>query len=81
MPHINHPACDRGDAMTLSELTPRRQQVARMSWIEGLSCKEIGRRLGISMRTVEVHREWIRDQLGERNGVRIARRLALEGVE
>jgi two-component system, LuxR family, response regulator FixJ len=70
-----------GDRPTgLSErdrLTPREREV--LSEIAaGASNKEIGRRLGISPRTVEVHRARIMEKLHARNAADLVR-IALSG--
>ena len=54
---------ERSAASVLSRLTPREQQVA---WLvsSGETSKSIGRELGISFRTVEVHRAKIMTKLG-----------------
>jgi two-component system, LuxR family, response regulator FixJ len=61
----------------LSRLTPREREV--LSEIAGgASNKEIGRRLGISPRTVEVHRARIIEKLRARNAADLVR-IALSG--
>jgi two-component system response regulator NreC len=45
------------------ELTPRERQVL-VGIAEGLTNKEIAERLGVSVRTVETHREHIMQKLG-----------------
>lgn len=53
-------------------LTPRERQVlARV--VAGASNKEAGRVLGISPRTIEVHRARIMDKLGARNAADLVR--------
>ncbi len=54
------------------ELTPREQEVALLI-AEGASNKEAGRRLGISPRTVEIHRAHIMQKLGARNAADLVR--------
>jgi DNA-binding CsgD family transcriptional regulator len=59
-------------------LTPMQSRVFYiLSLPEGLSCEEIGRRLGCSPRTVESHRENIRQRLGLANG----RAVGIRGAE
>jgi two-component system response regulator FixJ len=53
-------------------LTPREYQVLELI-AGGASNKEAGRRLGISPRTVEVHRAHIMEKLGARNSVELVR--------
>ena len=59
------------------ELSERQRQVMELA-AAGLSNKEIGGRLGISPRTVEIHRAWMMERMGARNLadlVRIAMRV------
>jgi DNA-binding CsgD family transcriptional regulator len=49
----------------ISLLTPREKEVSMLT-AEGLSAKQIGRRLGISGSTVDTHRSRIRAKLGLR---------------
>lgn len=59
-------------------LTPREREV--LSQItSGASNKEAGRRLGISPRTIEVHRARIMDKLGARNAADLVRIVLSEG--
>jgi len=53
-------------------LTPREREVL-MQLAEGASNKEVGRRLGISPRTVEVHRARIMNKIGARNAADLVR--------
>lgn len=53
-------------AHKLAELTPRERQIMDLM-VEGHSNKAIARRLGISVRTVEVHRANLMDKLGARS--------------
>ena len=55
-----------------SELTRREQEVALLI-AEGATNKEAGRRLGISPRTVEIHRAHIMAKLGARNAADLVR--------
>ena len=61
-------------------LTPREREVALLMGVECLTSKQIGRRLGISFRTVECHRYQVLAKLGCRNTVMLARRLALDEI-
>jgi two-component system, LuxR family, response regulator FixJ len=55
-----------------TELTRREQEVAELI-AHGASNKEAGRRLGISPRTVELHRAHIMEKLGARNAADMVR--------
>jgi two-component system, LuxR family, response regulator FixJ len=50
----------------LSQLTPREREVLQLI-SNGQSNKEAGRLLGISPRTIEVHRARVMEKLGARN--------------
>jgi FixJ family two-component response regulator len=58
-------------------LTPREREVLTQI-AEGASNKEVGRCLGISLRTVEVHRARIMDKIGARNAADLVR-IVLRG--
>jgi FixJ family two-component response regulator len=65
-----HPA-HRGDRRTVevrgfAQLTPREREVLELI-TNGQSNKEAGRELGISPRTIEVHRARVMEKLGARN--------------
>ena len=60
-------------------LTPREREALTQS-AEGASNKEVGRRLGISPRTVEVHRARIMEKIGARNAADLVR-IVLSGGE
>jgi two-component system response regulator FixJ len=47
-------------------LSERQRQVMDLA-VQGLSNKEIAARLGISPRTVEIHRAWMMERIGARN--------------
>lgn len=66
---------DISDNRPLTELTRRERQVAQML-AEGLTSKEIARRLEISPRTVEVYRAKLMDKFGARNGLELVAHLA-----
>ena len=59
-------------AAAVSGLTPREREVAELI-ADGNSNKEAGRRLGISPRTVELHRAHIMEKLGARNAADLIR--------
>jgi FixJ family two-component response regulator len=50
----------------LAELSPRQKEVMHLV-ADGLSNKEIARRLGISPRTVENYRAWVMERMGAAN--------------
>lgn len=54
------------DVRGFAQLTPRERQVLQMI-TDGRSNKEAGRELGISPRTIEVHRARVMEKLGARN--------------
>jgi DNA-binding NarL/FixJ family response regulator len=58
-------------------LTAREAEVARLMAVECLTSKEIGRRLGLSFRTVECHRWRVLEKCGCRTTVALARSMAL----
>lgn len=55
-----------------SSLTEREREVLQLL-SEGLTSKEIGTRLSISPRTVEKHRENLKEKLGVRNAIEAVR--------
>jgi two-component system response regulator FixJ len=59
-------------AGSVSELTRRELEVATLI-ADGASNKEAGRRLGISPRTVELHRAHVMEKLGARNAADLVR--------
>jgi FixJ family two-component response regulator len=59
-------------------LTAREQDVLR-GLVEGASNKEIARQLGISPRTIEVHRARVMEKLGARNAADLIRLVMSEG--
>lgn len=50
----------------IESLSERQRQVMDLA-VTGLSNKEIGARLGISPKTVEIHRAWVMERMGVRN--------------
>ena len=65
------------DSQALKLLTPREREVLGQI-TSGASNKEAGRNLGISPRTIEVHRARIMDKLGARNAADLVR-IVLSG--
>lgn len=53
-------------------LSERQRQVLELA-VAGLSNKEIAARLGISYRTVEIHRAWMMERMGARNLAELVR--------
>ena len=62
----------QADAQKLARLTPREREVLEQV-VRGLHAKEIAALLGISPRTVEVHRTRIMEKLGVRNIAELVR--------
>lgn len=62
----------RADAKKLGRLTAREREVLEQA-AQGLHAKEIGAALGISPRTVEVHKTRIMEKLGVRNVAELVR--------
>jgi len=67
-------------ARALAELTEREREVMRLV-IDGKPNKLIADALGISVRTVEVHRARVFDKMGVRSAVELSNRLHGEGAE
>ena len=66
--HVGGPAAIRRavDVRGFAQLTPREREVLELI-TNGQSNKEAGRELGISPRTIEVHRARVMEKLGARN--------------
>jgi DNA-binding CsgD family transcriptional regulator len=62
----------RAELKRVQRLTPREREVLA-ELIAGASNKEAGRRLGVSPRTIEVHRAHIMEKLGARNAADLVR--------
>jgi len=69
---LRRDAARRADAARLAALTPREREVLEKAAL-GLHAKEIARALGISPRTVEVHKTRIMAKLGVRNVAELVR--------
>lgn len=69
---------DLEGAIGLAELTPREREVAQLV-AEGLTNREIAERLGISEATARTHVERVRNKLGVRTRVGVARLVAHRG--
>jgi FixJ family two-component response regulator len=69
---IGHAHARRGDAERLAKLTPREREVMEHA-AKGLHAKEIAATLGISPRTVEVHKTRLMAKLGVRNIAELVR--------
>lgn len=66
---------DISETRPATDLTMRERQVAKMM-AEGLTSKEIARDLGISPRTIEVHRARLMTKFGARNSLELVAHLA-----
>jgi DNA-binding NarL/FixJ family response regulator len=66
-------------AKRLSELTSRESEVADLL-ANGLSAHQIGERLGISNKTVDIHRGKIKIKLGVKSTVDLARHVLLKKI-
>ena len=69
---LNRAELRRGDEAKLAKLTPREREVLEHA-VNGLHAKEIASALGISPRTVEVHRMRIMEKLEVRNIAELVR--------
>ena len=70
---------DLADVKGAELLTPREREVLGRV-IAGASNKEAGRTLGISPRTIEVHRAHIMDKLGAKNTADLVRIVMGQGA-
>ena len=68
----------QAEAGDVSSLTPRERQVLA-AIMAGASNKEAGRTLGISPRTIEVHRARIMEKLGAKNAADLVRIVLRQG--
>ena len=69
---VRRAAADHEEALNLAKLTRREREVLDLAG-KGLHAKEIARALGISPRTVEVHKASLMDKLGARNVAELVR--------
>jgi RNA polymerase sigma factor (sigma-70 family) len=69
---LGHAELRRADAQKLARLTPREREVLEQA-VDGKHAKEIATALGISPRTVEVHKTRIMDKLEVRNIAELVR--------
>jgi two-component system, LuxR family, response regulator FixJ len=60
----------------IADLSPRQREVMQLV-ADGLSNKEIARRLGISSRTVENYRAWVMERIGAANVAELVRKVLL----
>lgn len=74
---IQHP--ERTQADPYGDLTAREREVFHLI-VEGLSTKEIARRLDISVKTAENHRARVMSKLGARNSADVVRFAARKGL-
>ena len=72
--HLLSRRAQRQVASALAELTEREREVMRLV-IEGLPNKRVAERLGISVRTVEVHRARVFDKMHVKSAVELANLL------
>jgi two-component system response regulator FixJ len=76
---IRMPVTDgSSEVRDVSSLTPRERQVLA-EIMAGASNKVAGRKLGISPRTIEVHRARIMDKLGAKNACDLVRIVLGQG--
>jgi PAS domain S-box-containing protein len=66
---------DLSESRPVTAMTTRERQVSKMM-AEGLTSKEIARALGISPRTVDVHRARLMEKFGARNSLELVACLA-----
>jgi DNA-binding CsgD family transcriptional regulator len=76
---VRMPVADgSSDVGDVGALTPRERQVLAQI-MAGASNKEAGRTLGISPRTIEVHRARIMEKLGAKNACDLVRIVLRQG--
>ena len=79
--HPETVAADGATAILAMVLLTRREREVLNHITAGASNKETGRRLGISPRTVEVHRAHIMDKVGARNAADLVRIVLRQGPD
>jgi two-component system, LuxR family, response regulator DctR len=77
--HLEASRSRSGVAQALAELTEREREVMRLV-VEGRPNKLVADALGISVRTVEVHRARVFDKMGVRSAVELANLLRTQGL-
>lgn len=78
---VRRAATEKEEASGLAKLTPRERQVLGLAG-KGQHAKEIARALGISARTVEVHKASLMNKVGARNVAELVRfALAAEAAD
>lgn len=72
---------ERDDLRTRYESLSERQRDTMRFLIRGLSNKEIGQELGISPRTVEIHRTWVMTKMNARSIADLVRMSMALGID
>src|SRR5690606_31950784 len=72
---------ERDDLRTRYESLSERQRDTMRLLIRGLSNKEIGQELGISPRTVEIHRTWVMTKMNARSIADLVRMSMALGID
>jgi len=72
MGRVRRAAAIREETLSLDRLTRREREVLELAG-KGLHAKEIAHKLGISPRTVELHKASLMDKLGARNVAELVR--------
>jgi DNA-binding NarL/FixJ family response regulator len=73
------PGAKNGPLDVLGALSPRERQVVNLI-VEGMSSRDVGRELCISLKTVETHRAHINKKLGCRSPAELVRFAARNGL-
>lgn len=64
----------KGESQPTINLTPREREISAHI-VNGLTCKEVGRKLSISHRTVEVHRAKLMKKLQAKNSAELVSKI------